>query len=96
MSRQNRVAWHPARLADRRTVAGDIDKEVWEMLSGEIAKYQIEDRVREAKRDRVARSVRKDRSPQRVPVTRRVGSGFLAAVTWPKRARQAPPVVRPA
>jgi hypothetical protein len=66
------------------------------MLSGDMARYQIEDRIREAKRDRVARSVRKDRSPQRAAVTRRVGSGFLAAVTWPKRARQAPPVVRPA
>ena len=49
------------------------------MLTGEIAKSQIEDRVRAARMDRLARP-RSGREGTR-PVVRRVGSGILAAVT---------------
>ena len=50
------------------------------MLTGEIAKYQIQDRIRAAEQDRTSRSTRVDRARPRNPVVRRVGSGLLASV----------------
>ena len=55
------------------------------MLTGEIAKHQIEDRIRAAERDRVARSGRGNRDRGRIPVVRRVGSGLLATVVGYRR-----------
>ena len=55
------------------------------MLTGEIAKYQIQDRIRAAEQDRISRSARVDRVSGRIPVVRRVGSGLLAAVVGPRR-----------
>ncbi len=59
------------------------------MLTGEIAKYQIEDRIRAAEQDRTSRSTRVDRTRRRTPVVRRVGSGLLASVVG--RGRKATP-----
>ncbi len=55
------------------------------MLSGDIAKYQIQDRIRAAEQDRASRSERVDRDHVRTPVVRRVGSGLLAAVVGSRR-----------
>jgi hypothetical protein len=54
-----------------------------EMLSGEMARYQIGDRVREAEADRLARSTRRSRAANSRGVTRRIGRAALAAATWP-------------
>jgi len=54
-----------------------------EMLSGEMARYQINDRVREAEADRVARSTRRSKAAESRGVTRRIGRAALAAATWP-------------
>jgi hypothetical protein len=48
------------------------------MLTGEMAKYQIQDRIREAEQGRIGGATRRDRV--RTPVVRRVASGLLAAV----------------
>ena len=57
--------------------------EVLEMqLTGEIAKYQIEDRIRAAEHDR---SARRDRDRGRTASVRQVGSGLLAAVAGRRR-----------
>jgi hypothetical protein len=53
------------------------------MLSGEMARYQIGDRVREAEADRLARSTRRSRAADSRSVTRRIGRAALAAATWP-------------
>ena len=55
------------------------------MLTGEIAKHQIQDRIRAAERDRVARSGRGNRDRGRIPVVRRVGSGLLATLVGYRR-----------
>jgi hypothetical protein len=55
------------------------------MLTGEVAKYQIQDRIRAAEQDRVSRSTRVDRAGGRSPVVRRVGSGLFAAVVGRRR-----------
>lgn len=55
------------------------------MLTGEVAKYQIQDRIRAAEQDRVSRSTRVDRAIGRTAVVRRVGSGLLAAVVGRRR-----------
>jgi hypothetical protein len=54
------------------------------MLTGEIAKYQIQDRVNAAARDRAATSVRAGRG--RTAIVRMVGSGLLAAVVGRRKA----------
>ena len=54
-----------------------------EMLSGEMARYQIGDRVREAEAERLARSTRRSRAADSRGVTRRIGRAALAAATWP-------------
>jgi hypothetical protein len=55
------------------------------MLSGDIAKYQIQDRIRAAEQDRASRSTRVDRDRVRTPVVRRATSGLLAAVVGRRR-----------
>ncbi len=50
------------------------------MLSGDIAKYQIQDRVRAAEMDRVARSAKLRRAGGTRAAVRKVGSGLLAVV----------------
>jgi hypothetical protein len=55
------------------------------MLTGEIAKYQIQDRIRAAEQDRVSRSTRVGRDRTRSAVVRIVGSGLLAAVVGRRR-----------
>jgi hypothetical protein len=54
-----------------------------EMLNGEMARYQIGDRVREAEAERLARSTRRSRAAESRSVTRRIGRAALAAATWP-------------
>ncbi len=53
------------------------------MLSGEMARYQIADRVRDAEADRLARSTRRSKALQSRSLTRRIGRAALAAATWP-------------
>jgi hypothetical protein len=53
------------------------------MLSGEMAKHQIADRVREAETARMARSTRKIKAMESRGITRRIGRAALAAATWP-------------
>jgi hypothetical protein len=53
------------------------------MLSGEMARYQISDRVRGAEADRRARSTRRSKAMGSRGITRRIGRAALAAATWP-------------
>jgi len=53
------------------------------MLSGEMARYQIEDRVRQAEAARMARTTRNGKSLETRSITRRIGRAALAAATWP-------------
>jgi hypothetical protein len=55
------------------------------MLTREIAKYQIQDRVAEAQRDRAGRSAQADRRRARATAVRMVGSGMLASVVGRRR-----------
>ena len=55
------------------------------MLTREIAKYQIQDRVGDAERHRLGRSAQVDRRRVRVEATRRVASGMLASVVGRRR-----------
>lgn len=55
------------------------------MLTGEMAKYQIQDRIRAADQDRVSRPAHVDRDGGRTAVVRRVGSGLLAVVVGRRR-----------
>jgi hypothetical protein len=59
--------------------------EVAEMLSGDIAKHQIQDRIRAAEQDRLSRTARVDNGRARGAVVRRVGSGLLAAIVGRRR-----------
>jgi len=53
------------------------------MLSGDMARYQIADRHREAHADRLARSTRRGKAVEARGFTRRIGRAALAAATWP-------------
>lgn len=55
------------------------------MLTREIARYQIQDRIGAAELDRAARSVLVDRRRVRAEAVRRVGSGMLASVLGRRR-----------
>ena len=55
------------------------------MLTGEMAKYRIDDRVRAAQADRVARSTRAGRTADARSGARRVVSTVAAALLWPIR-----------
>jgi hypothetical protein len=60
--------------------------EVAQMLSGEIAKHQIQDRIRAAEQDRLSRTARVDRGRRtHAVVVRRVGSGLLASIVGRRR-----------
>jgi hypothetical protein len=56
-----------------------------EMLTGEMAKYRIDDRVREAQAERLARSTRAGRAGEARTGVRRVVSVVGAAILWPIR-----------
>jgi hypothetical protein len=53
------------------------------MLSGDMARYQIADRVREAEGERRARSTRRSRMTDERSFSRRIGRAAIAAVLWP-------------
>lgn len=53
------------------------------MLSGDMARYQIADRIREAEAGRIAKTTRRARSADERGVARRVGRAALAAALWP-------------
>jgi hypothetical protein len=56
-----------------------------EMLTGEMAKYRIDDRVRAAQADRLAGSTRAGRNADARSGARRVVSTIAAALLWPIR-----------
>lgn len=60
-------------------------QEAMEMLTGEMAKYRIDDRVREAQASRLARSTRAGRAGEARHGVRRVASVVAAAILWPVR-----------
>jgi hypothetical protein len=53
------------------------------MLSGDMARYRIEDRVREAEFERRARTTRRSKMAAERGATRRIGRAAIAAVLWP-------------
>ena len=53
------------------------------MFTGEMAKYQIQDRIREAEAYRAARSTNAGRAAARQSRIRKIASSALAAVLWP-------------
>lgn len=55
------------------------------MLTGEMARYRIDDRVRAAQADRLARSTRAGRTEEARSGARRVVSAIAAALLWPIR-----------
>jgi hypothetical protein len=55
------------------------------MLTGEMAKYRIDDRVRAAQADRLARSTRAGRAANARGGVRRIGTAIAAALMWPIR-----------
>jgi hypothetical protein len=55
------------------------------MLSGEMARLRIADRVREAEADRLAHATRRSRSADERSTTRRFARAAIAAVLWPVR-----------
>jgi hypothetical protein len=59
--------------------------EVVGMLSSEMAKFQIEDRVRRANSDRTARATRSVREAEGRSRTRIAMRATLAALLWPVR-----------
>ena len=60
------------------------------MLTGDIARAQIEDRVREAEGARIARMARGRRVRDPRSTVRQVASGMLAAATSMRRITTAP------
>jgi hypothetical protein len=57
--------------------------EVVGMLSSEMAKFQIQDRVREAESFRTTRATRSVRDAERRSRSRKVARGALMAFLWP-------------
>ena len=55
------------------------------MITGDMAREQIADRVREAEAFRRARSTRRGKELDRRAVTRKVYAGFVAALAAPFR-----------
>jgi len=55
------------------------------MLTREIAKYQIQDRVGDAQRHRLGRSAQVDRPRVRAQAVRQVASGMLASIVGRRR-----------
>jgi hypothetical protein len=56
-----------------------------QMLTGEMAKYRIDERVRSAEADRLAKSTRAGRTADARNGARRVLSTIAAALLWPIR-----------
>jgi hypothetical protein len=56
-----------------------------EMLTGEMARYRIDDRVRAAQADRLARSTKAVRTEDARIGARRVVSAIAATLLWPIR-----------
>jgi hypothetical protein len=56
-----------------------------EMLTGEMARYRIDDRVRAAQAHRLARSTRAGRTADARNGASRVASAIAAALLWPIR-----------
>ena len=55
------------------------------MLGGEMARYQIADRVREAEAGRVAKTTRRAKAADGRTFGRRVGRAALASALWPAK-----------
>lgn len=55
------------------------------MLSGDMARHQIADRVREAEAGRLARSTRRGKELEARGFARRIGRAALTAALWPVR-----------
>jgi hypothetical protein len=55
------------------------------MLSGDMARYQIADRVREAEAARLAKSTRRAKAASDRSFRRRIGRAAIAAALWPTR-----------
>lgn len=53
------------------------------MLSGDMARYQIADRVREAEAARLAKTTRRAKSASDQSFRRRIGRAALVAALWP-------------
>jgi hypothetical protein len=53
------------------------------MLTGEMARFRIDDRVRDAESDRLARSTRAGRDREARSSGRRVVRTLVAALLWP-------------
>jgi hypothetical protein len=60
-------------------------QEAMEMLTGEMAKFRIDDRVREAQAARLALSTRAGRAGEARSGVRRVVVAVAAAILWPIR-----------
>jgi hypothetical protein len=68
-----------------RAIEKHDTQEAMEMLTGEMGKYRIDDRVREAQADRLARSTRAGRAGEARSGARRVMVAVAAAILWPIR-----------
>lgn len=61
------------------------------MLSGDMARYQIADRVREAEAARLAKSTRRAKAASDGSSRRRIGRAAIAAASrWPTRHQTRP------
>ena len=65
--------------------ANNDTQEAMQMLTGEMAKYRIDERVRAAEADRLAKSTRGGRTADARSGARRVLSTIAAALLWPIR-----------
>ncbi len=55
------------------------------MLSDEVGRYKISERVREGEAERLARRTRRAHAADERSLTRRVGRAAIALVAWPMR-----------
>lgn len=53
------------------------------MLSGEMARHRIADRIREAEAERIARATRRSRALDERSAPRRFARAAIATVLWP-------------
>jgi hypothetical protein len=60
------------------------------MLSGDMARSQIADRVREAEAARLAKSTRRAQAASDQSFRRRIGRAAIAAARWPTRHQTRP------
>jgi hypothetical protein len=66
------------------------------MLTGDIAKYQVQDRIRAAEMERTARAAMRNRTGAKQAAVRRIGSGLMAVVSAIRPTGSAPAVRREA